>query len=194
MFDGTAQNYFGSLRECWSLSLRKERPIRILVADDHGVVRQGLKTILSNRPGWTVCAEASSGLEAINLAELFRPDVAVIDLNMPGVDGMEAIRQIKNKFPEIGIVVLTLYYSRQLLRDVSDAGARGYVMKSDADRDLVAAVDAVASGKTYLTPQIPEGEAAGGLPPSGQAGSGNRLDDREREAVRSIAQTMKKLL
>jgi DNA-binding NarL/FixJ family response regulator len=133
-------------------------------------------------------------LEAINLAELFRPDVAVVDLNMPGVDGMEAIRQIKRKFPEIGIVVLTLYYSRQLLRDVSDAGARGYVMKNDADRDLVAAVDAVASGKSYLTPQVSEADVPGGLPPSRQGGSGTRLDDREREAVRSIAQTMKKLL
>jgi two-component system, NarL family, response regulator NreC len=112
----------------------------------------------------------------------------------PGTNGLEAIRQIKKKFPEIGIVVLTLHYSRQLLQDVADAGARGYVMKNDADRDLVAAVDAVASGKSYLTPQVPEDEAPGGLPASGQAGSGNRLDEREREAVRSIAQTMKKLL
>jgi DNA-binding NarL/FixJ family response regulator len=157
-------------------------------------VRHGLKTILSNRAGWTVCAEAASGLEAIAFAEQFRPDVAVIDLNMPGVDGMEAIRRIKKKFPEMGIVVLTLHYSRQLLRDLADAGARGYVMKTDADRDLVAAVEAVAAGKRYLTAHASEGGGPAGSPGPGQVGSGNRLDDREREAVRSIAQTMKKLL
>jgi DNA-binding NarL/FixJ family response regulator len=157
-------------------------------------VRHGLKTILSNRAGWTVCAEAASGLEAIAFAEQFRPDVAVVDLNMPGVDGMEAIRQIKKKFPEMGIVVLTLHYSRQLLRDLADAGARGYVMKSDADRDLVAAVAAVAAGKTYLTAHASEGGGPAVSASRGQVGSGNRLDDHEREAVRSIAQTMKKLL
>jgi DNA-binding NarL/FixJ family response regulator len=157
-------------------------------------VRHGLKTILSNRAGWTVCAEAASGLEAIAFAEQFRPDAAVIDLNMPGVDGLEAIRQIKKKFPEMGIVVLTLHYSRQLLRDLADAGARGNVMKSDADRDLVAAVEAVATGKTYLTAHASDGDGAAVPPSRGQVGGGKRLDDREREAVRSIAQTMKKLL
>lgn len=157
-------------------------------------MRHGLKTILANRAGWSVCAEACSGLEAITFAEQFRPDIAVIDLNMPGVGGLEAIRRIKKKFPEMGIVVLTLHYSRQLLRDLEEAGARGYVMKSDADRDLVAAVEAVAKGKSYLTPHVSEGDFAGGLPASGSAGTRNRLDNREREAVRSIAQTMKKLL
>jgi DNA-binding NarL/FixJ family response regulator len=90
-------------------------------------------------------------------------------------------------------VVLTLHYSRQLLRDLSEAGARGYVMKTDADRDLVAAVEAVGAGKSYFTAHVAEGETAG-LPGPGRAGTRDRLDDRERQAVRSIAQTMKKLL
>jgi PleD family two-component response regulator len=91
MFDGRAQKLFWvPASKSVDTVLGRRAAIRILVADDHGVVRQGLKAILSNRRGWSVCAEASSGLEAINLAELFRPDVAVIDLNMPGVDGLEA--------------------------------------------------------------------------------------------------------
>src|SRR5580700_3972704 len=176
-----------------------DKPIRILVADDHAVVRHGLKTILSHS-GWTVCGEAKSGAEALALANQLRPDVVVMDLNMPGMNGIEALRAIKGRWPKVGIVVLTLHFSEQLVREIIKAGARGYVMKSDADRDLVDAVSAVAAAKTYITVQTGTIATAGDISRSTSVGatlSGatpTSLTDREREAVRSIAQTMRKLL
>jgi DNA-binding NarL/FixJ family response regulator len=177
-----------------------ESPIRILVADDHAVVRQGLKAILNGQAGWNVCAEAKSGEEALALANQLRPDVVVMDLSMPGMSGLDALRAIKSRWPDIGVVILTLHFSKPLVREIIKAGARGYVMKSGADRDLVEAVSAVAAGKTYFT-ELAEKVAAAGLaspPASATPVSSNAvpsaLTDREREAVRTIAQTMRKLL
>jgi len=177
-----------------------QAPIRILVVDDHAVVRHGLKTILNAREGWSVCAEAKSGEEALALANRLRPDVVVMDLSMPGMSGLDALRAIKSRLPNAGIVILTLHFSVQLVHEIIKLGARGYVMKSDADRDLVNAVAAVAAGNTYFTvqaskvalanaiaPQAPISASPSTLPPS-------TLSDREREAVRTIAQTMRKLL
>lgn len=114
---------------------------------------------------------------------------------MPGMTGLEALRAIKSRWPKTGIVVLTLHFSDQLVREIIKAGARGYVMKSDADRDLVDAVSAVAAGKAYFTVEAGKVAAAGmcaqPLPAAAPYGS---LTDREREAVRTLAQTMRKLL
>src|ERR1700686_4063547 len=172
-----------------------DKPIRILVADDHAVVRHGMKTILSVHSGWTVCGEAKSGAEALALANQLRPDVVVMDLNMPGMNGIEALRAIKGRWPKVGIVVLTLHFSEQLVREIIKAGARGYVMKSDADRDLVDAVSAVAAGKTYFTVQTGTIATAGDMSRSVWVGTTlngpppTTLPDRERQAVRSIAHT-----
>lgn len=169
--------------------------IRILVADDHAVVRQGLKTILNGQEGWSVCAEATCGEEALALANQLRPDVIVMDLSMPGMSGLDALRAIKSRLPGTGIVILTLHFSDQLVREIIKLGARGYVMKSDADSELVNAVSAVAAGRTYITSQAAKVAATNKppraipVPPLGTA-----LTDREREAVRTIAQTMRKLL
>jgi DNA-binding NarL/FixJ family response regulator len=169
--------------------------IRILVADDHVVVRQGLKTILNGQEGWNVCAEATCGEEALALANQLRPDVAVMDLNMPGMTGLDALRAIRASLPTIGIVILTLHFSNQLVREIVKLGARGYVLKSDADRDLVSAISAVAAGKTYFTAQATK-SAANGMPRGSTPipPTPSTLSDREREAVRTIAQTMRKLL
>jgi DNA-binding NarL/FixJ family response regulator len=170
------------------------------VADDHAVVRAGLKTILTNHPGWNVCGEAKSGAEAVALANQLRPDVMVMDLNMPGMSGLDALRAIKSRWPEVGIVILTLHFSEPLVREIIKAGARGYVMKSDADRDLVNAVAAIAAGNTYFTVQASKVALAGAIArqaPTGASPSSlpsSNLSDREREAVRTIAQTMRKLL
>jgi DNA-binding NarL/FixJ family response regulator len=177
-----------------------DKHIRILIADDHAVVRHGMKTILSVHSGWTVCGEAKSGAEALALANQLRPDVVIMDLNMPGMNGIEALRAIKSRWPKVEIVVLTVHSSEQLVREIIKAGARGYVMKSDADRDLVDAVSAVAAGKTYFTVQTRTIATAEDPSRSTSVGATlsepppTSLTDREREAVRSIAQTMRKLL
>jgi DNA-binding NarL/FixJ family response regulator len=150
---------------------------------------------LSTQPGWIVCAEAKCGAEALEFFNRFQPDIVVMDLNMPGMNGVDALRAIKSRSPEVGIVVLTLHYSEQLVRELIKAGARGYVSKSDADRDLVNAVSAVAAGKTYFTIRSGGAPELGSLPPAEEtAAPWNGLSNREREAVRSIAQTMRKLL
>lgn len=167
--------------------------MRIVIADDHAVVRFGLRTILSSQEGWQVVGEATSGAEALALALQLQPDIAVLDINMPGMSGLDALKAIKERLPATRVVILTLHYSTEWMREIRRAGAKGYVTKSDADRDLVAAVATVAAGKTYFTqkpldlgPAIP----AMSVPrPADFALSAN-----EREAVRNIAQTIRKLL
>jgi len=166
-------------------------PIRILIADDHTVVRYGLKTILEAHEGWEVCGQAKSGAEALALALQLRPHIAILDLNMPGMSGIDALRAIREQLPETQVVVLTLHFSEHLVREIVKAGARGYVMKSDADRDLVDAISAVAVGRSYFTQAVQF--ASSGVATRSAGGVGN-LSLREREAVRNIAQTMRKLL
>lgn len=141
-----------------------------------------------------MCGEAKSGAEALALAVQLRPHVVILDLNMPGMTGLDALRAIRERLPETQIVVLTLHFSEHLVREIIKAGARGYVMKSDADRDLVEAISAVAAGRSYFTQAVQL--ASPSMPaqsPSGSTALGS-LSGREREAVRNIAQTMRKLL
>jgi DNA-binding NarL/FixJ family response regulator len=125
--------------------------LRILIADDHEVVRRGLRTLVSSRPGWVVCAEATTGREAITKAEQQRPDIAVIDIIMPVLNGLEATRKIRKMLPKTEVAVLSLHYSDQLVREVLDAGARSYLLKTDASRDLVTAIEALANHRTFFT-------------------------------------------
>ena len=126
-------------------------PLRILIADDHAVVRSGLKTILGGQEGWQVVGEATSGADALALAIQLQPDVAVLDINMPGMSGLDALKAIRERMPSTRVVILTLHYSKEWIQEIRRAGGKGYVTKSDADRDLVAAVAAVAAGGTYFT-------------------------------------------
>jgi DNA-binding NarL/FixJ family response regulator len=165
-----------------------------LIADDHAVVRFGLKTILSNQEGWQVIGEATSGTEALALAVQLQPDVVTLDINMPGMSGLDALKAIRERVPSVRAVVLTLHYSLDLMHEVRRAGAKGYVTKSDADRDLVAAVAAVAAGRTYFPRRSIDNAPAispMAIPRPADLGS---LTAREREAVRNIAQTIRKLL
>src|SRR5271163_3450664 len=112
-------------------SLRPEaKMVRILVADDHDIIRRGLKQLLSSRPGWEVCGEAKTGREAVTLVEQLKPEIVVMDVSMPDMNGLEAARKIHKLFPKMGILILTLHFSDQLLSDIVDAGARAYIMKS----------------------------------------------------------------
>src|ERR1700752_2986981 len=125
--------------------------LRILVADDHDIIRRGLKALLSSRPGWVVCAEDAPGREAITLSEQQRPDIVVMDISMPDLNGLEAARKIRKQLPKTEVVILSLHYSDQLVREIVDAGARAYIMKSDADRDLLIAIEALANHRSFFT-------------------------------------------
>src|SRR5262249_29590054 len=117
--------------------------MRILIADDHAVVRSGLRTILGAREEWEICGEAGRGDEAVLLAKKLRPAIVIIDLSMPGISGFEAALEIKRGLPGIELIVLTCHYSKALFYEVMKLGALGFVLKSDAERDLIAAVEAV---------------------------------------------------
>src|SRR4029453_1843413 len=123
-------------------------PLRILLADDHTVVRQGLRKVLEARPDWEVVAEAGDGREAVRQAEELRPDVAILDVAMPTLNGIEATRQIARRAPNTRILVLSMYSDEAYVTQILRAGASGYLLKDSADVDLVQAVGAVADGKS----------------------------------------------
>ncbi len=127
--------------------------LRLLVADDHDVVRKGVRTLLEEQPGWEVVAEASDGREAVEKAKLVQPDITILDLSMPELNGLEAAREILKTVPT-KVLILTMYDSDPLIRQTLEAGARGYLLKSDAGRDLVSAVDALRRNKTFFTPKV----------------------------------------
>lgn len=123
--------------------------IRILVVDDHPIVRQGLKTLLEGHSGWQVVGEASDGAEAIEKAKDLTPDVMVLDVTMPRMNGLEACRLLRRQSPALEILFVTQHDSPQMMREALEAGARGYVVKSNAARDLLAAVEAVSQHKVF---------------------------------------------
>jgi CheY-like chemotaxis protein len=123
--------------------------LRILIADDHAVTRAGLRNLLSSRPGWHVCAEAATGREAVALAEQHRPDIIVMDIVMPELSGLEATRRIRRLLPKTEVLVLSLHYSDQLAREVIESGARAYVLKSDASKELLRAIRAVSNHQPF---------------------------------------------
>jgi DNA-binding NarL/FixJ family response regulator len=165
------------------------RPLRILVADDHELVRRGLCQTLRARPDWTVCGEAANGREAVALAEQCVPDIVIMDLTMPGLNGLEAARQIRRTLPETEILILTMHESEQLMHAVVRSGARGFVLKSDAGHVLLDAVDALGRHATYFTARLAEG-LAGAFAESAAQGIGapDALTPREREIVQLIAE------
>src|SRR5262245_33995895 len=108
----------------------------ILIADDHAIVRRGLRALVESQPGWHVCAEAANGREAVEKAGQFQPDVAIVDIGMPELNGLEATRRIVATRPQTEVLILTMHQSDEVVREVLKAGARGYVLKSDADQNL----------------------------------------------------------
>ena len=128
----------------------------IVIVDDHAVVRRGVRALLESQPGWKVLGEAVTGREAVELAKRLQPDVVVMDLSLPELNGLDAARQILKDSPRTEILVLTMHHSEELARDVLQAGARGYVLKSDADQSLIAAVENLRQHKPFLTSTVTE--------------------------------------
>jgi len=166
------------------------RTARIVIADDHEMVRRGLVATLADVQGWTVVAQADNGREAAELVVTHEPDIAILDLSMPELNGLDATRRILAARPETCVLILTAHESEQLVREVLAAGARGYVLKSDAGRILVRAVEALLEGQTFFTSKVArlvlEGYLRGGGAEAQETGP--ILSGREREIVQLLAE------
>ncbi|WP_270933309.1 response regulator [Falsiroseomonas oryzae] len=164
--------------------------VRILLADDHEVVRQGLRHLLERPAGWAICGEAATGREAVAMAAELKPDVAVLDVAMPDLNGLDATRQIRKASPRTEVLAFTMHESEALVREALAAGAKGYLLKSDAGLHIVAAVEALASGKTYFNAKVSATIVEGFL----RAAAANapraerQLTSREREVMQLLAE------
>jgi DNA-binding NarL/FixJ family response regulator len=174
-----------------TVSVRSPRiTTRILLADDHEIIREGLRSVLETRKDWEIVGEATNGREAVKKVAELKPDVVVMDISMPELNGLEAVRQIVKQVPRTEVLVLTMHDSEDLVRGVLDAGARGYLLKSDASRQLISAIEALRLHKPYLTPRVNEVVLRGYLgeePLKGET-SGGKLTPREREIVQLLAE------
>jgi DNA-binding NarL/FixJ family response regulator len=164
--------------------------VRILIADDHEVVRRGIAAQIAQRPGWEVVAEAMNGRDAAAQALSLKPDLIVLDLAMPELNGLATAGRILAALPEARILILTIHDSEQLVREVLAAGARGYVLKSDAGRVLMAALDALLEGGSFFTPKVGKMVLDGYLrsPSSPEELGAGVLSAREREIVQLLAE------
>ena len=164
-------------------------PVRVLIADDHEVVRRGVRSVLEAQPGWSVCGEASTGREAVAKAIELGPDVIVLDISMPELNGLEATRQIRRAVPA-KILILTVHESDQVVTEVLDAGADGYVLKTDAGRTLVEAVRALLGHQEFFTERVHAVAARRAGPRRAGAASrrSGRLTPREREVLQLLTE------
>jgi len=170
--------------------------LRILIADDHEVARRGIRALLESHPGWEVCAEAKDGREAVDFAASTKPHLVLLDIGMPNLNGLEAARQILAATPDVAILILTMHDSDNVVREVLRAGARGFVLKSDAGRDLVAAVEALQLQRTFFTTRVSQMVLNGFLDrenrdtPSEwrEDTATGQLTSREREVIQLLAE------
>lgn len=162
------------------------KSLRILLADDHEMVRAGLRAVIEEQRGWEVCGEARTGREAVDRAFELNPDVVVMDFTMPELNGMEATRQIHARLPRTQVLILTMHESEELVREVLAAGARGYMLKSDAGHALVDAIQSLADQKPYFTSKVSTLVLKGYLNPSTRENP--VLTPREREIVQLVAE------
>lgn len=165
--------------------------IRILIADDHGIVRAGLKLLLNRISGTEVVAEASDGREAVRLAKAFQPDVALIDVAMPLLNGLDAARQIARENPRTGIIVLSMYMDESYILRALDAGARGYLIKDNADDELENAIRSVAAGRPFFSRVIADTlleDHVHVMRKQGVTESYDLLTEREREVLHLLAE------
>ena len=168
------------------------KKLRILIADDHELVRRGARGVLHSLHGCRVVAEAVNGRDAVEKAIKLKPDVAVLDISMPDLDGVQATRQIREAAPNTKVLVLTMHESDQMVQHALDAGANGYILKSDLTKVLPKAVKVVSEGKRFLTPKVSEIVLEGFLKTRSQHEQGERISPRptprEMEIIRLLAE------
>ena len=166
--------------------------LRLLVVDDHAVVRRGVRALLESQPGWEICGEATNGEEAVRKAAALKPDIVVLDISLPGLNGLEATSRILKESPESEVLILTMHHSEELAQQVIKAGARGYVLKSDADQSLIAAVDKLRQHQTFFTSRVAEFVLDSGLrgenTSHGVEDPSRRMTSRERQIVQLVAE------
>ena len=166
--------------------------LKILIADDHEIVRKGLRAILEGQRDLEIVGEAEDGRRAVAMAKELNPQIVVLDLAMPSLNGLEATKQIMKARPQTKVLILTMQEADPLIRDVLDAGARGYILKTDAGRDLVTAVEALRRNKTFFTSKVAQmildGFLKGDSHPHDAQNPGDRLTARQREIVQLLAE------
>ncbi len=166
--------------------------LRILIADDHEVVRAGVRSLLESQPDCEICGEAATGGEVVALAQQLKPDIAILDISMPELNGLEAARQILRAVPDVQVLILSVHETEDLVREILDIGAHGYILKSDTGRELAAAIRALRNHETFFsshTAQIAlrayrDKKPAGDVPTP----SGGVLTPREREVLQLLAE------
>ena len=168
------------------------KTVRILIADDHDLMRRGVRTLLEPHPGWEICGEATTGREAVTKAEQLKPNIVILDISMPDLNGVDAAKRIKKASPDTEVLIFSAHYSDQLIREILEAGVRGYIVKSDSDRDLVIAVESLAKKKPFFTSRATEvmltSFSDGGPKQDVSEPLRDRLTTREREIVQLLAE------
>jgi DNA-binding NarL/FixJ family response regulator len=165
--------------------------VSILIADDHAVVRRGLRALVETQPKWKVVCEVGNGREAVTMAKKLQPDVAILDISMPELNGLDAASQILKTNPRTRVLILTMHTAEELIQRTLSAGASGYILKSDAEKDLITAIEALLHRKTFFTYAASEVVLSNLREPGGKRlvqPDGSRLSTREREIVQLLAE------
>jgi DNA-binding NarL/FixJ family response regulator len=166
--------------------------LRILLADDHDLTRAGLRYLLEKQKDWSVCGEAANGRTAVEIAEASRPDIAILDLSMPEMNGVDATRQILKSSPHTKVLIYTMHETERVIIDALDAGASGIVLKSDAGENMVAAIESIAKGRRFFTSHVAEtvveAYLSGRIRPESESNAKVALTTREREVVQLLAE------
>jgi DNA-binding NarL/FixJ family response regulator len=165
--------------------------VRVLLADDHAVMRRGVRAVVEGLPGWSVCGEAATGREAVEAVGRLKPDIVVMDVNMPDLNGLDATRQIKKAWPQTEVMMFTGIETEELILQVFETGARSYILKTDGTDQLAKALHALSEHKSYFTTEVGEilfARFIHGKKSPGESTEGGRLTDREREIVQLLSE------
>jgi DNA-binding NarL/FixJ family response regulator len=166
------------------------RRLKILVADDHELMRTGVRALIEQEPEWQVCGTATNGQEAVDAARKLKPDVVILDMTMPELDGLEALREIKRALPNTEVVIFSAHHSEEVIGQLFEAGAKSYIQKSDAGRHLMTAIKSIAEHKPFFTSEISQilfAKFLSGSAGKKQNGQENTVTSRERDVVRLLA-------